>query len=148
MIIERIVGNVATLENRPPHMEYIYMDSDQLVKRIQRLTTDHGNEIGVRLGKNEELSDGDILYMDEKNMMVVSVKKDDVLVIRPGNIQQMGEIAHQIGNRHIPAQFDGEEMFVQYDYLIEEMLEGLSIPHQRENRKLKEPFRYIGHSHD
>lgn len=148
MIVENIVGNLATLENRPPHVEYIYLESDQLVKRIQRMKTDHGNEVGIRLGKNEELTDGDVLYMDEKNMIVISVKKDDVLVINPVNIQQMGEIAHQLGNRHIPAQFDGGEMYVQYDYLIEELLEELSVPHTREKRKVAEPFRYIGHHHE
>ncbi|MCA1010600.1 urease accessory protein UreE [Halobacillus halophilus] len=148
MIIENVVGNVATLEKRAPHIEYVYLDSEQLVKRIQRMKTDHGNEIGVRLSKNEELSDGDVLYMDEKNMVVISVKKDDVLVISPTTMQQMGDTAHQLGNRHLPAQFVGEDMIVQYDYLIEELLLDLGVPHKRENRKVPQPFRYIGHHHD
>jgi urease accessory protein len=148
MIIENIVGNVATLEKRAPHIEYVYLESEQLVKRIQRMTTDHGNEIGVRLSKNEELSDGDVLYMDEKNMVVISVTKEDVLVISPTSMQQMGDIAHQLGNRHLPAQFEGEEMIVQYDYLIEELLQQIGVPHKREKRKVAQPFRYIGHHHD
>ncbi|WP_082232836.1 urease accessory protein UreE [Halobacillus massiliensis] len=148
MIIEHIVGNVATLEKRAPHIEYVYLESDQLVKRIQRMKTDHGNEIGVRLSKNDELSDGDVLYMDEKNMVVISVKKDDVLVISPTSMQQMGDIAHQLGNRHLPAQFIGEEMIVQYDYLIEELLQELGVPHNRAKKKVPKPFRHIGHHHD
>ncbi|ASF40649.1 urease accessory protein UreE [Halobacillus halophilus] len=148
MIIENIVGNVATLEKRAPHIEYVYLESEQLVKRIQRMKTDHGNELGIRLSKNEELSDGDVLYMDEKNMVVISVKKDDVLVISPTTMKQMGDTAHQLGNRHLPAQFEGEDMIVQYDYLIEELLLDLGVPHKRENRKVPQPFRYIGHHHD
>ncbi|WP_027955687.1 MULTISPECIES: urease accessory protein UreE [Halobacillus] len=148
MIIEKVAGNISETNNRAPHVEYVKLESEQLLKRVQRVTTDHGREIGIRLGKNKELSDGDILHIDEKNMIVVSVHKDDVLVIRPKNIREMGDIAHQLGNRHVPAQFEGEEMLVQYDYLIEELLENEGLDYSREERKVPEPFRYIGHSHD
>jgi urease accessory protein len=148
MIIEKVVGNVSTLEKRAPHIEHVYLESDHLVKRIQRVVTDHGKEIGIRIKENRDLVDGDVLYMDERNMIVISVKEDDVLTIMPTSIGQMGEIAHQLGNRHLPAQFEGNEMLVQYDYLVEELLQQLEIPYKREKRKVKQAFRHIGHSHD
>ena len=37
-------------------------------------------------------------------MIVVDVNSEDLLVIKPRNIQEMGDIAHQLGNRHLPAQ--------------------------------------------
>ena len=148
MIIERIVGNIETAEKLAPHKERVYMESSDLVKRIQRVTTDHGKEIGIRLKDAKDLQDGDILYQDEKNMIVISVLADDLLVISPTSLQQMGEIAHQLGNRHLPAQFQGGEMLVQYDYLVEDLLQQLSIPHRREERKVRQAFRHIGHKHD
>lgn len=148
MIIEKVIGNMATIEKKAPHTERVYMNSDDLVKRIQRVITDHGKEIGIRLKDNRDLMDGDVLYKDEENMIVISVKNDDLLVIQPTSIQQMGEIAHQLGNRHLPAQFEGHEMLVQYDYLVEELLQQLGIPFKRENRKVKQAFRHIGHRHD
>ncbi|MEH7098353.1 urease accessory protein UreE [Neobacillus vireti] len=148
MIIEKVIGNVTTLEKKAPHTERVYLNSDDLVKRIQRVVTDHGKEIGIRLKDNHDLIDGDVLYIDERNMIVISVKDDDLLVIQPTSIQQMGEIAHQLGNRHLPAQFEGNEMLVQYDYLVEELLQQLEIPYERENRKVKKAFRHIGHRHD
>lgn len=148
MIVEKVIGNVATLEKKAPHTERVHMNSDDLVKRIQRVVTDHGKEIGIRLKDNRDLIDGDVLYMDERNMIVISVKDDDLLVIQPTSIQQMGGIAHQLGNRHLPAQFEGNEMLVQYDYLVEELLQQLEIPFKRENRKVKQAFRHIGHRHD
>jgi urease accessory protein len=111
------------------------------------VTTDHGNEVGIRLTEPKDLIDGDILYMDERNMIVVSVTSDDLLVLRPSSIKQMGEIAHQLGNRHLPAQFEEREMLVQYDYLVEELLLQLEIPYTREQRKVRKAFRHIGHSH-
>ncbi|MEH7121184.1 urease accessory protein UreE [Neobacillus vireti] len=148
MIIEKVIGNVATIEKKAPHTERVYMNSDDLVKRIQRVVTDHGKEIGIRLKDNRDLIDGDVLYMDERNMIIISVKDDDLLVIQPTTLRQMGEIAHQLGNRHLPAQFEGNEMLVQYDYLVEELLQQLEITFKRENRKVKQAFRHIGHSHD
>jgi urease accessory protein len=147
MIIEKVLGNLSTIEKRTPHVERVYLESDLLVKRIQRVSTDHGREIGIRLKDNKDLVDGDILHMDEKNMIVISVKEDDVLVIMPTSIGQMGDIAHQLGNRHLPAQFKGDEMLIQYDYLVEELLKQVKVPYKRENRKVGQAFRHIGHSH-
>ena len=71
---------------------------------------------------------GDVLYMDEKNMIIVDVLSDDLLVISPQFLKEMGTIAHQLGNRHLPAQFEEDEMLVQYDYLVEELLQELTNP--------------------
>ena len=147
MIITEIVGNVDDISSAGRHIERVYLSSDDLVKRIQRVTTDHGKEVGIRLVEPKNLIDGDILYMDERNMIVVSVTSDDLLVLRPSSIKQMGEIAHQLGNRHLPAQFEEGEMLVQYDYLVEELLLQLEIPYTREQRKVRKAFRHIGHSH-
>jgi urease accessory protein len=148
MIIEKIVGNIKDLDTAPQHIERVYVRSDDLVKKIQRVKTDHGKEIGIRLKDIKELSDGDILFQDEKNSIVISVIEDDVIVIKPTSIQQMGEIAHQLGNRHLPAQFNKDEMIVQYDYLVEKLLNEHEIPFIREKRKMSEAFKHIGHSHD
>ncbi|MDQ0200508.1 urease accessory protein UreE [Neobacillus ginsengisoli] len=147
MIIEQIVGNVAKMSSNGLHIERVYLTSDDLVKRIQRVTTDHGKEVGIRLNEPKDLMDGDILYRDDRNMIIVNVTADDLLVLRPVSMKQMGEIAHQLGNRHLPAQFEGEEMLVQYDYLVEELLQQLAIPYAREKRTVKQAFRHIGHHH-
>ncbi|TWE04887.1 urease accessory protein [Neobacillus bataviensis] len=147
MIIEQIVGNVEDIPSSGRHIEKVYLSSDDLVKRIQRVTTDHGKEVGIRLKEPKDLIDGDILYMDEHNMIVISVMNDDLLVIQPANIKQMGEIAHLLGNRHLPAQFEGEDMLVQFDYLVQELLEQLDVPYSRQIRKVKKAFRHIGHHH-
>ncbi|MEF2094976.1 urease accessory protein UreE [Bacillus sp. CFBP9009] len=148
MIVEEVLGNIEFIEKKAKYMEKIYLESDALRKRILRVKTDHGNEIGIRLKENKDLMDGDILYMDENNMIVIHTIDDDILTILPTTLGQMGDIAHQLGNRHLPAQFDGDEMLVQYDYLVEELLMELDIPFRREKRKVKQAFRHIGHSHD
>lgn len=148
MIIEKVVGNIHELDKPTTHIERVYVRSDDLLKKILRVKTDHGNELGIRLKEGTVLKDGDILYQDERNTIVISVLADDVLVIKPTNLTQMGDIAHQLGNRHLPAQFENDEMIVQYDYLVEKLLQDLEIPFARENRKMKKAFKHIGHAHD
>lgn len=130
------------------HIEKVYLESAYLVKRIQRVKTDHGNELGIRLKQARDLVAGDVLFMDDKNMIVVDVLSDDLIVISPRTLEEMGNIAHQLGNRHLPAQFEGNDMLVQYDYLVVALLEELGIPFRREDRKVKKAFRHIGHSHE
>ena len=150
MIVEEIVGHIDdmnddVLNNR--HVEKVYLESSDLVKRVQRVVTDHGREIGIRIKQHKDLAVGDILYMDDHDIVVVDVEADDLLIIRPNSLHQMGDIAHQIGNRHIPAQFEGDEMFVQYDYLVEDLLKKCDVLYKRDNKKVKNAFRHIGHSH-
>ncbi|MCG7339078.1 urease accessory protein UreE [Staphylococcus sp. ACRSN] len=150
MIVEEIVGNIANLpeHEKGKHIEKVYLENSDLVKRIQRVKTDHGNELGIRLKQPIDLQYGDILYKDDTNMIIIDVNSEDLLVIKPRNLQEMGDIAHQLGNRHLPAQFTETEMLVQYDYLVESLLKDLAIPYSHEDRKVNQAFRHIGHSHD
>ncbi len=134
------------LEKR--HQEKVFMESEHLMKRIQRVETDHGRDMGIRLNNPRDLEAGDILYMDDENIIIIDVMSDDLIIISPRDMNEMGTIAHQLGNRHLPAQFEGDDMLVQYDYLVEELLEELEIPFKREDRKVERAFRHIGHSHD
>ena len=145
MIISEIKGNIRDEKDTLPHVERVYLRSDELVKRIQRVKTDHGKELGIKLSKPNDLVDGDILYRADDNMIIVSVMEDEVIVIYPNSLKQMGEVAHMLGNRHLPAQFEGDEMIVQHDYLVIQLLTELNISHVIEKRKMKEAFKYIGH---
>ena len=58
MLIERIETNIERMEKEEiirRHIEKVYLESDHLVKRIQRVTTDHGREIGIRLKDPRDL---------------------------------------------------------------------------------------------
>lgn len=151
MIVDKVVTNIKDLDQselNQRHIEKVYLESEHLMKRIQRVETDHGRELGIRLKDPKDLEAGDILFMDDENIIMIDVLTDDLIVIRPRSIYEMGTIAHQLGNRHLPAQFEEDEMLVQYDYLVEELLVEMDIPYQREERKVKQAFRHIGHSHD
>ena len=106
-------------------------------------------QYGIALDENVELKDGDILYKDDKNIVVIKIKGDDVLVIKPKCMTEMGVIAHSLGNRHLQAQFEEGKMIIQYDALVESELKREKIDYSRESLKLKKAFRHVefGHTH-
>jgi len=72
MIVEKVLMNVRDLdpsEYESRHKEKVYLESAHLMKRIQRVETDHGREIGIRLKNPRDLEAGDILFMDDKNII-------------------------------------------------------------------------------
>jgi urease accessory protein len=160
VIIEKILGNLHELPDQDGeyaglHREKVVLPSAELVKRIQRVTTDHGKEIGIRLpAGSADLRDGDVLYVGKDNMIVVSVLPTDVLVIAPRSIHEMGIVAHSLGNRHLQAQFfeasseyGADVMVCAYDHTVEDYLKHVGVPYDRQERIMPVPFRHAEHSH-
>ncbi len=161
MIIEKILGNLHELPQAEAaalaqlHKEKVVLSSAQLVKRIQRVTTDHGQEIGIRLPSGSgDLRDGDILHVTDSNIVVISVLPTDVLVIAPRSAYEMGVVAHSLGNRHLQAQFfdadsdyAAEVMVCQYDHTVEDYLKHVGVPFSRQERIMPVPFRHAEHTH-
>ncbi|OMH32275.1 urease accessory protein UreE [Tersicoccus sp. Bi-70] len=161
MIVEEIAGNLAELtdeERARVHVERVMLPSADLVKRIQRVTTDHGRELGLRLkaapGRDGDLKDGDILLREDAGLVAVAVLPTDVLVIAPTSVLQMGVTAHSLGNRHLQSQFfdadsayGADVMVVQYDHTVQDWLEHHGVPFERQQRVMPVPFRHAEHTH-
>lgn len=162
MIVTEILGNVYDGDGAGAceghHRERVVLPSADLAKRIQRVRTDHGTEIGIRLPPSSpDLRDGDILAVRTSNLIVVSVEATDVLVIAPRTIGEALFTAHSLGNRHLQAQFFGPEsgfsgaagdvMVCQYDHTVQDFLDRHRVPYSREERVMAVPFRHAEHTH-
>lgn len=148
MIFNEVVGNISEITNLDKyHVEKIYINNEDLLRRILRVTSDHDKEYGISLEKGNNLNDGDLLYNQDNKLIVIKVNTEDVLVIKPDNITQMGKIAHELGNRHLQAQFEDGKMIVQYDNLVEEKLKKDNLNYSREQIKLKKAFRHVEFAH-
>jgi urease accessory protein len=141
------IGNLDNFEVGARRVERVVVRSDDLAKRVVRLETSVG-EFGIRFDDDRRLHDGDVLYAGEDLVVVIGVEVDDLFVIRPRDIGQALAIGHALGNRHLPAQFDGDAILVRYDPLVEELLREQSVPYSREARVVAEPFRYANAPHD
>lgn len=157
MIVHQIQGNRADLSAAQLSAvteEQIALSNDQLLKRVQRLTTDSGRELGLQLSTTQELRDGDVLHHDESTLITITVLPTDVLVISPADLETMGFVAHSLGNRHLQAQFFGPNsdegravMVVRYDHTVEDFLQESNVPYRREQRVMPAAFRHAEHSH-
>ena len=147
MILDKVLGNIENTNLEGVHIEKIYLNNEEMLKRIIRVTSDHGKDYGISLSDGNKLKDGDILFNDGHNAVVVKFNSEDVLVIKPKDMNQMGKIAHYIGNKHLPAQFMDGEMIIQYDYVVEEDLRLRGIDFSRENKELKEAFKHVDFAH-
>ncbi|MCV3754204.1 urease accessory protein UreE [Ureaplasma zalophigenitalium] len=142
---KKVINNVHTLINTIGYdIENIYLTNDDALKRVIIAKSELNNEYGIKLEEGKKLVDGDILLMDEeaKKMIVVRLEEADVLEISPATVGQMAFLAHNIGNRHTPAQFTETSMIIPYDYLIEEFLQTSNAKYERKKIKLKEAFRH------
>jgi urease accessory protein len=161
MIIETVLFNLADLAPgelaglEGLHREKVQLPAADLAKRIQRLRTDHGRELGLRLpAASADLRDQDVLLREDANLVVVSVLPSDVLVIAPADLRQALFTAHSLGNRHLQAQFfdAGSEygravMVVQYDHTVQDFLDLHAVPYTRQERVMPVPFRHAAHTH-
>lgn len=148
MIFNKVIGNINQISNLNEYrVERIYLNSEDMLKRILRVTSDHNREYGITLENDEKLEEGDILYNKDKKLIVVKINSEDVLVIKPQTITEMGIIAHALGNRHLQAQFEDDRMIIQYDRLVEEELKRDNINYSRENITLKKAFKHVEFAH-
>lgn len=157
MIVSTIIGNThddpALIAGR--HVEKVILPQEDFRKRIQRLTTDHGTQLGLRLpAGSPDLKDGDVVSLTDSNAIVIAAEPTDVIVIAPASIAEMGRCAHNLGNRHLPAQFfdaasdyGADVMVVPYDHTVADYLRHESIAFERQARVLPVPFRHAEHTH-
>ena len=142
-IYKEILGNIY---NRPDlkdaHAEKVFLTSDDQAKKVIVAKTDHDREIGIQL-KDKSFQDGDILEENHHGILYVVLETTAVLAIKAKTIQEMAIIAHNLGNRHSPAQFENNVMYVPYDYLIEEYLQSQGVDYEKQDIKLREPFRHV-----
>lgn len=155
MIVTELRGNVRDLVASTKVADRVVFDNESRVKRIQRITTEGGTELGLKLDKSvRELEDGDILAETDQGVIVASMAPLDVLVIQPASIEEALKVAHSLGNRHLQAQFFGtdsefkaEVMVVRYDHTVEHHLNHVGVNYHRGDYVMPRAFRHAEHTH-
>ncbi|PZT48126.1 hypothetical protein B6S12_05695 [Helicobacter valdiviensis] len=146
MIVSKIIGNISSFDCKGKTIDKVKVSAEDRLKQIIRLKSDSGIEIGVNLQEGH-LHNGDILGEDDKSIFVVDFLPQNVLLITPKDMMQMGFVAHSIGNRHTPAVFEEGAMIVEEDYLLIEWLEANKVPYQKAQKVLKCALKHASHHH-
>ncbi|HEY0798736.1 MAG TPA: hypothetical protein VGD50_06270 [Candidatus Baltobacteraceae bacterium] len=144
-LIERTLGSLDTYPVGERRTEEVVIESDALGKRLLRVSTSVG-DLGIRLA-DAALHDADIVYADDNVVLYVAIAADDVLLATPASVAQAIDIAHALGNRHLPIQRSGDAIVLRYDPLVEQLFVERNVAYVRERRRLREPFRHAHAPH-
>ena len=146
--IETVLGNLDDFAVGTRTVERLPVASSAMARRLLRLESSIG-DLGLMLDGALRIRDGDVLVADDERVIAVEVIADEVLVAYPDSIAQAVEIAHALGNRHIPVIRDGDAIVIGYVSALEDLLAVTGVPYERVARVLERPFvhAHAPHSH-
>ena len=137
MIIKEKIGSIKDIDTNGRAIDYLELEWYETSKRILHKKTKGGKEVVLKfLNVNQNLTEGDLLYEDEKSLMVVSIKPCEVIVIKPTSMYQMAYVCYEIGNKHLPLFYENDELLVPYEAPLFKMLQVSGFNLIKEERKL------------
>ena len=118
--IYRIIGNLHDAElaerlHRLDHeglVEYLTLERDDVHRRRLRARTDRATECLIALPRNQSLSDGAILALDEERAIVVRLKVEHWLALSPRDEAAALELGYFAGNLHWRVRFEGPRLLI------------------------------------
>lgn len=113
MLCEKVIGRLEDIDASGKSIEYVEIEWHEAFKKIHRKVTDKGTDCGIRMDDSvltKGLFQGDVIYMDEDVIVVVSTPPCEVIQVSltPGHEKYAAKVCYEIGNRHAPL-FWGEE---------------------------------------
>jgi urease accessory protein len=145
--IDALLGNLDDFAVGGRAVERVPLASSAMLKRVLRLPSSIG-DLGLVFEDERRLRDGDVLVADDARVIAVQVVPDEILVVSPASIAQAVEVAHALGNRHIPIIREGDTIVVGYVSALEDLLRTLGVRYERVNRVLERPFVYAHAPHE
>ena len=142
MLIQEKFGNIYSLSNNDRTIDAVEIQWFETNKRILHKKTKSGVEIILKfLGENPDLKDGDILWRDENRMIAVEIIPIECLVIEPQYILSASSVCYEIGNKHLPLFYEGNELLIPYEVPLHNYLIASGYEVKIEMRKLNNQFR-------
>lgn len=153
MILTEIYDNAKNIPDIGQyHVETAMVKSDDLAKKILRVKSDHGNEYGIRLDdETAHLENGAAFRLGDHELLVLQVIPDEMIIVAPRNIDEMGQTAYLLGNLHKPLQVKDGTITLLYDDVVIGELKKKGVPYRVEKRSLDEAMEYadlsLSHHH-
>ncbi len=150
MIIEKIVGNIKDQGSICMDcVDYIPVEWFEVQNSILHKVSRNGIEVGIRNHTGVALQDGDILWQDDKKVLLVEISECDCIALKPKTMLEMGKACYEIGNRHVPIFIEDGEVLTPYDAPLMTALSKCGFLPRLKSAKLTMPLggHADGHSH-
>ena len=128
MLVEKVIGNINDERFKNKNVDYVDIEWHEAFKKLHKKTSQGGIEVGIKLDNDiltRGLRQGDILAMNEDNIIAVNIPKDKALVVKVDDTHLVPKVCYEIGNRHATL-FEGNnhnEFITIYSEPMKEMLE-------------------------
>ena len=128
MLVEKVIGNINDEQFKNSNIDYVDIEWHEAFKKLHRKTSQSGIEVGIKLDNEiltRGLRQGDVLAINEDNVIAVNIPKDKALVVKVDDTHLVPKVCYEIGNRHATL-FEGSshnEFITIYSEPMKEMLE-------------------------
>lgn len=128
MLVEKVIGNINDEQFKNSNIDYVDIEWHEAFKKLHRKTSQSGIEVGIKLDNDiltRGLRQGDVLAVNEDNVIAVNIPKDKALVVKVDDAHLVPKVCYEIGNRHATL-FEGSshnEFITIYSEPMKEMLE-------------------------
>ena len=128
MLVEKVIGNINDEQFKNSNIDYVDIEWHEAFKKLHRKTSQSGIEVGIKLYNDiltRGLRQGDVLAINEDNVIAVNIPKDKALVVKVDDTHLVPKVCYEIGNRHATL-FEGSshnEFITIYSEPMKEMLE-------------------------
>jgi len=128
MLCEQILGTLSDEQFKNLKVDYVDIEWHEAFKKLHRKTSQSGIEVGIKLDNDiltRGLRQGDVLAINEDNVIAVNIPKDKALVVKVDDTHLVPKVCYEIGNRHATL-FEGSshnEFITIYSEPMKEMLE-------------------------
>ena len=127
ILVEEILGNIKEPDwknkSAQVKVDLLMLEQWEAPKNRLRKASEGGIELAISLVRSQHLHDGDVLYFDQDNkvMVVAKVALKEVLVIDLEGLEQLApqeilrtcfDLGHGLGNQHWPAVIKGSTVYV------------------------------------
>src|SRR3954464_5751344 len=116
MIIREKIGTLKDIDPVNRVIERLPLPWYESGKRILHKRTDKGREVVLKFMKeNPNLSQDDVVYADDRLMIVIDIEPCEAIVLEPSSLYDMALICYEIGNKHLPLFYDNGQLLIPFD---------------------------------
>jgi urease accessory protein len=142
MIIKEKIAHISNVEIGNREIDYLQLDWFETGKRILHKKTTSGQEVVMKfLRENQQLGQGDILFADEAQLIVVDIRPCECLIIKPRSNFELASLCFEIGNKHLPLFYQDEKLLVAYDAPLFRLLVSSGYDVIKEDARLENPLK-------
>ncbi|MEP7106326.1 MAG: urease accessory protein UreE [Ferruginibacter sp.] len=142
MLVKEKIGNINFFAINNRKIDSLLLEWHETNKRILHKKTLSGREVIMKfLNENQQLTEGDVIYEDDFNIIAIEIKECEALIIRPKTMFEMASVCYEIGNKHLPVFYQEDEILVAFEAPLFRLLEAAGYDISQGKRKLVNPLK-------